>query len=65
MREFGIRTTAVYVGGMNTELFRAYGPPSGQLMDSAHVADLVVALASTPADMIPTEITIERRKSSL
>ncbi|MBI4148668.1 hypothetical protein HY490_05230 [Candidatus Woesearchaeota archaeon] len=50
---------------MNTELFRAYGPPSGQLMDSAHVADLVVALASTPADMIPTEITIERRKSSL
>jgi NAD(P)-dependent dehydrogenase (short-subunit alcohol dehydrogenase family) len=62
LNPYDIRLTAVYPGGMKTELFNRYGQQPADFMDPAEVAKLVTSLAATPPELAPTELVVQRQR---
>ena len=61
--EKGIKITAVYPGGMNTNLFDKYKVDKSKLMDPAEVARMIVELCKADPDVVPNEFVVRRASS--
>lgn len=58
---FGIRVTAIFPGGMKTNLFDGYDVKTGEFMDPNEVAKAIVYTASLKSPISPTEIVLQRQ----
>jgi short-subunit dehydrogenase len=58
--EHGIKVTAIYPGGMNTNLFDRYDIDKEKLMDPKNTAYIIVELCKLDPNVIPSELVLKR-----